>query len=104
MFKKQSGLGSAAIAHTAAQSNSPVQQGVIAMLGTFIDSTVVCTMTALAILPLGVWVLKGVGGGLTGVVLTSEGNQNIIAGTRVIRRLAHRRRQWEARLRIDLNT
>ena len=43
------GLRLCGIAHAAAQTNSPVQQGVIAMLGTFIDTTVVCTMTALAI-------------------------------------------------------
>ena len=40
VFSNESGLGSAAIAHAAAQTNSPVRQGVIAMLGTFIDTLV----------------------------------------------------------------
>ncbi len=81
MFSNESGLGSAAIAHAAAQTNSPVRQGVIAMLGTFIDTIVVCTMTALVILTSGAWVMKGAdGAGLTGVLLTSAGFQSTIAG------------------------
>ncbi|MCV6604635.1 MAG: alanine:cation symporter family protein, partial [Porticoccaceae bacterium] len=47
VFSNEAGLGSAAIAHAAAKTNNPVQQGVIAMLGTFIDTIIVCTMTAL---------------------------------------------------------
>jgi alanine or glycine:cation symporter, AGCS family len=50
IFSNESGLGSAAIAHAAAQTNDPVRQGTIAMLGTFIDTIIVCTITALAIL------------------------------------------------------
>ncbi len=83
VFSNESGLGSAAIAHAAAQTNSPVRQGAIAMLGTFIDTIVVCTMTALVILTSGAWTLKGGdGAGLTGVVLTSAGFQSTIAGGR----------------------
>ena len=85
VFSNESGLGSAAIAHAAAQTNSPVRQGVIAMLGTFIDTIVVCTMTALVILTSGAWTLTGAdGGGLTGVVLTSAGFQSSIAGGQYI--------------------
>ncbi len=47
VFSNEAGLGSAAIAHAAAKTNNPVRQGIIAMLGTFIDTLVVCTMTAL---------------------------------------------------------
>ncbi|MGF1455767.1 MAG: alanine/glycine:cation symporter family protein [Alphaproteobacteria bacterium] len=50
IFSNESGLGSAAIAHAAAQTNNPVRQGTIAMMGTFIDTIIVCTMTALVIL------------------------------------------------------
>ena len=72
VFSNESGLGSAAIAHAAAQTNSPVRQGIIAMLGTFIDTIVVCTMTALVILTSGAWTMTGAeGGGLTGAVLTT---------------------------------
>lgn len=73
VFSNEAGLGSAAIAHAAAKTNNPVQQGVIAMLGTFIDTIIVCTMTALVILTSGAWKAVGAdGGGLTGAVLTSE--------------------------------
>ena len=74
VFSNESGLGSAAIAHAAAQTNSPVRQGIIAMLGTFIDTLVVCTMTALVILTSGAWTMTGADGdGLTGAVLTFTG-------------------------------
>ncbi len=81
VFSNESGLGSAAIAHAAAQTDSPVRQGVIAMLGTFIDTLVVCTMTALVILTSGAWTLTGAdGGGLTGVVLTSASFESTVTG------------------------
>ncbi|MBL4596053.1 MAG: sodium:alanine symporter family protein, partial [Robiginitomaculum sp.] len=49
-FSNEAGLGSAAIAHASARTNDPVRQGTIAMLGTFIDTLIVCTLTALVIL------------------------------------------------------
>lgn len=49
VFSNEAGLGSAAIAHAAARTNNPVRQGMIAMLGTFIDTIIVCTITALVI-------------------------------------------------------
>jgi len=54
IFSNEAGLGSAPIAHAAAQTNEPVEQGMIAMLGTFIDTLVVCTMTGLVIVLTGV--------------------------------------------------
>ena len=85
VFSNESGLGSAAIAHAAAQTNSPVRQGIIAMLGTFIDTLVVCTMTALVILTSGAWIMTGAdGSGLTGAVLTSTGFDVSLAGGRYI--------------------
>ena len=85
VFSNESGLGSAAIAHAAAQTNSPVRQGIIAMLGTFIDTLVVCTMTALVILTSGAWVMTGSdGGGLTGAVLTSTAFEASMAGGQYI--------------------
>ena len=50
IFSNEAGLGSAAIAHAAARTNKPVEQGMIAMLGTFIDTILICTITALVIL------------------------------------------------------
>jgi len=55
VFSNEAGLGSAPIAHAAAKTASPVQQGMIAMLGTFIDTLIICTMTALVIILTGVW-------------------------------------------------
>lgn len=49
-FSNEAGLGSAAIAHSAAKTAEPIREGVVAMIGPFIDTIVVCTMTALAIL------------------------------------------------------
>lgn len=50
LFSNEAGQGSTAIAHAAAKTNDPVAQGEIAMLGAFIDTIVICTMTALVIL------------------------------------------------------
>ena len=55
IFSNEAGLGSAAIAHAAAKTDDPVKQGKIAMLGTFIDTILVCTMTALVIIVTGSW-------------------------------------------------
>jgi len=55
VFSNEAGLGSAPIAHAAAQTNDPVRQGMIGMLGTFIDTIIVCTMTALVIILTGTW-------------------------------------------------
>ena len=67
LFSNEAGLGSAPIAHAAAKTKDPVHQGLIAMLGTFIDTIVVCTMTALVIILTGSWT-----SGQTGVALTSD--------------------------------
>lgn len=55
VFSNEAGLGSAPIAHAAARTNNPVRQGVIGMLGTFIDTIIICTMTALIIVMTGAW-------------------------------------------------
>jgi len=55
IFSNEAGLGSAPIAHAAAKTKDPVRQGMIAMLGTFIDTIIVCSMTALVIILTGVW-------------------------------------------------
>ena len=50
LFSNEAGQGSTPIAHAVAQTNDPEQQGRMAMLGTFIDTIIICTMTALVIL------------------------------------------------------
>jgi AGCS family alanine or glycine:cation symporter len=49
IFSNEAGLGSAPIAHAAAKTDSSVRQGLIAMMGTFIDTIVICSVTGLAI-------------------------------------------------------
>lgn len=68
VFSNEAGLGSAAMAHSAAKA-SPVQEGIVGMLGPFIDTIVVCTLTALVILITGVWSETG---GLAGAALTAS--------------------------------
>ena len=65
IFSNEAGLGSAPIAHAAAQTNEPVEQGMIAMLGTFIDTLVICTMTGLVIVLTGVFETGESGASLT---------------------------------------
>ncbi len=55
LFSNESGQGSAPIAHAAAKTDEPVREGVVAMLGPFIDTLVICTITGLVILSTGVW-------------------------------------------------
>lgn len=55
IFSNEAGLGSAPIAHAAARTRDPVQQGMVAMLGTFIDTLIICSMTAFVILLSGAW-------------------------------------------------
>ena len=55
IFSNEAGLGSAAIAHAAAKTDDPVKQGMVGMLGTFIDTLIVCTLTALVIVLTGAW-------------------------------------------------
>lgn len=55
IFSNEAGLGSAPIAHAAATTDSPVRQGTVAMLGTFIDTIIICTITGLVIVVSGTW-------------------------------------------------
>ncbi len=55
VFSNEAGLGSAPIAHASAKTKNPVHQGSIAMLGTFIDTLIICTITALVIVMTGAW-------------------------------------------------
>ena len=55
VLSNEAGLGSAPIAHGAAKTNDPIRQGLIGMLGTFIDTLTVCTMTALVIIITDEW-------------------------------------------------
>lgn len=70
IFSNEAGLGSAPIAAAAAQTKSPVRQGLVSMTGTFIDTIVICTMTGLTIVVTGTW-----NTGLEGVAITTAAFQ-----------------------------
>ncbi|TDX97905.1 AGCS family alanine or glycine:cation symporter [Thiohalophilus thiocyanatoxydans] len=55
IFSNEAGLGSAPMAHAAARTDEPVREGLVAMMGPFIDTIVICTMTALVIVIMGAW-------------------------------------------------
>lgn len=61
-FSNEAGMGSAAMAHSAAKS-TPIQEGIVALLEPFIDTIVVCTITALALLLTGAWSATGIAAG-----------------------------------------
>ncbi|KAA3621114.1 MAG: alanine:cation symporter family protein [Flavobacterium sp.] len=54
-FSNEAGIGTAPMAHGAAKTNEPIREGLVAMLGPAIDTLIICTLTALAILVTGVW-------------------------------------------------
>lgn len=77
ILSNEAGLGSASIAHAASKNPNPVSQGLIASIGTFLDTIVVCTMTALVILTSGLVHINKVNGlmsienNLSGAALTA---------------------------------
>lgn len=75
VFSNEAGMGSAPIAHATARTNSAVRQGLIGMLGTFIDTIIVCTMTGLVIVVTGVWT-----SGATGSQLTTKAFESSLPG------------------------
>jgi len=67
-FSNEAGIGTEAMAHGAARTNEPIREGLVAMMGPVIDTLLVCTCTALAILVTGSWQIDG---DIDGVTLTS---------------------------------
>jgi len=72
VFSNEAGLGTAPIAQAAAKPGDPVLQGSVAMLGTFIDTIIVCTMTALVIVISGAWIPLEGADTAQGVALTMQ--------------------------------
>lgn len=70
IFSNEAGLGSAPIAAAAAQVEEPAKQGLVSMMGTIIDTLVICTMTGLSIVITGTWDM-----GLEGVAVTTKAFQ-----------------------------
>ena len=75
VFSNEAGLGTAGIAQAAGTSQSAVHAGLIGMLGTFIDTLIVCTMTGLAIVVTGVWT-----GGAKGANLSAAAFESALPG------------------------
>jgi alanine or glycine:cation symporter, AGCS family len=75
IFSNEAGLGTAGIAQAAGMSNDPVRSGLIGMMGTFLDTIVVCSMTGLAIVVSGAWQ-----SGRTGAELTQIAFQSAMPG------------------------
>ena len=73
-FSNEAGIGTATLAHGAAKTKEPVREGLVAMMGPFIDTIIVCTMTALAILVTDVWKT----GDDNGISLTASAFQEAI--------------------------
>jgi AGCS family alanine or glycine:cation symporter len=67
-FSNEAGVGSAAIAHSAAKTKEPVSEGIVSLLEPFIDTVVICTMTALVIIFTGMYNVEG----LEGAQMTSN--------------------------------
>jgi AGCS family alanine or glycine:cation symporter len=65
-FSNEAGIGTEALAHGAARTNEPIREGLVAMVGPVVDTLIVCTCTALAILVTGVWQ-----GDAVGITITS---------------------------------
>ncbi|MCB9030462.1 MAG: sodium:alanine symporter family protein [Deltaproteobacteria bacterium] len=77
-FSNEAGLGTAAIAHSAAKTKEAVREGVVAMLGPFIDTVVICSMTAFVIISSGLWSEDYAN--LGGVNLTADAFNKVIPG------------------------
>jgi AGCS family alanine or glycine:cation symporter len=75
-FSNEAGLGTAPMAHSAAKTNEPIREGLVAMMGPAIDTLVVCTLTALAIVITGVWRNANV----DGITLTATAFETALPG------------------------
>ena len=77
-FSNEAGLGSAAIAHAAAKTEEPVREGIVGMIGPFIDTIIVCFMTAMVVIITGTWNDPSISQS-AGVALTTEAFGSVIS-------------------------
>jgi AGCS family alanine or glycine:cation symporter len=80
VISSEAGLGSAGVAHSAAITSDPDRQGVIAMMGVFIDTVIVCMATALTVVVTGVWSQ----GEMSSAMVASAFNSSIPFGGSII--------------------
>lgn len=79
-FSNEAGVGSASIAHSAAATDEPVREGIVALLEPFIDTIIVCTMTGLVVVITGAYAVEGV----EGVEMTSNAFDTVIPGFKYV--------------------
>lgn len=84
-FSNEAGLGTASIAHAAARTNEPVAEGLVAVIEPFVDTVVICTMTALVIILTGAYQVTG---DYDGIALTSYAFDTFFDGFRYILTIA----------------
>jgi AGCS family alanine or glycine:cation symporter len=75
VFSNEAGLGTESLAHGAAKTNEPAREGLVAMVGPVIDTLIICTCTALALLVTDVWQ-----GDAIGVTMTSQAYEQVFPG------------------------
>ena len=86
-FSNEAGLGSAAFAHAAAKTDEPAREGIVAMIGPFIDTIVICLMTGLVCLITGIYnapEFQGQQGTAVGVRMTAAAWDSFFSGARYI--------------------
>ena len=86
-FSNEAGLGSAAFAHAAAQTDEPAREGMVAMIGPFIDTVIICSMTALVCMITGAYQLaefQGQSGSIVGAKMTAAAFDSFIPGARYV--------------------
>ena len=76
LFSNEAGQGSAPIAHAAAKTDEPVREGTVAMMGPYIDTLTICTLTGLAIIVTGAWTVVVDGAQLNGSPMTAYAFQH----------------------------
>lgn len=80
VFSNEAGLGSSPMAHAAVKVDEPVKEGLVAMLEPFIDTLMICTMTALVIISSGLWAPDVNTAGLNGSPLTMAAFEHVLPG------------------------
>jgi len=85
-FSNEAGVGSAAIAHSAARTDEHIREGIVALLEPFIDTIIICNMTAIAIVLTGVY--QDTGDELSGVAMTASAFESVIGWFPIILSIA----------------
>lgn len=80
VYSTEAGIGSATIAHAAAKTHEPISEGMVALMEPFIDTVVICSMTALVIIVTGVYKIDG----LNDIQMTSAAFNSVISGFDIV--------------------